>query len=49
MPPVLHVALAELSGCGGEDVAARDLRRRVDVGHRILQLIAKAERAAGLV
>ena len=49
MPPVLHVPLAELAARGTEQMFAQQARLGMHEGHRILQLIAKAERAAGLV
>ncbi len=48
-PPMQHVALRELP-CGSvEDLRTRQLRPVQDEGQRILQLVAEAEGAAGLV
>jgi hypothetical protein len=49
MPPVLHVALDELVRGAQQQLLAQQLRLRMDGGHRVLQLVAEAERAAGLV
>ena len=49
MPPMLHVAFAELMGGGAEEVFAEETRFGVDQRHAILQLIAEAEGAAGLI
>ena len=49
VPPVLHVALLELSGGRSQDLRARFLSGAVDEGHRVLQLVAEAERPARLV
>ena len=49
VPPVLHVAFDELTARRAEQVRARELGPRERQRHHVLQLIAKAERAAGLV
>ena len=49
MPPVLHVAFDELTRRSAQDVRARDARFRVHERHRVLKLIAEAERAAALI
>ena len=49
MPPVLNVAFAKLVRGGAENLLAQQFRARVDQRHRILQLVAKTERAAGLI
>ena len=49
MPPVLHVPLAELAAGGAEKMLAQQAGLGMHQGHGVLQLIAKAERAAGLV
>ena len=49
MPPVLHVPLAELAAGGAEKMFAQQAGLGMHEGHRVLQLIAEAERAAGLV
>ena len=49
VPPVLHVALFELPGGRSEDLRPRLLRGAVNQGHRVLQLVAEAERPARLV
>ncbi len=45
----LHVALAELMRGGAEQLLAQQFRARVNQRHRILQLVAKTERAARLI
>ena len=49
VPPVLDVALDELASRSAEDVIARERRLAEEQRHHILQLIAKAIRAAGLI
>jgi hypothetical protein len=49
MPPVLDVAFDELSAGGSQHVLSREVWAREGEGHHVLQLIAKAERAAWLV
>ncbi len=49
MPPVLNVALDELSARTEQQVLAQHPGPGVDHRHRVLQLIAEAERPAGLV
>ena len=49
MPPVLDIAFLELTARREQDVLSRQLGIRVDERHDVLQLIAEAERAAGLV
>ncbi len=49
MPPVLHIALHELVGRAQHQLVVQQLRFCMDGGHRILQLVAEAEGAAGLV
>src|SRR5687768_15863952 len=44
VPPVLDIALAELVGCAAEELLAKNAWLGVDERHRILQLIAEAER-----
>src|SRR3546814_8526921 len=49
MPPVLHVAVDELVLGAQQQVAARQGRLGMQHRHRVLQLVAEAERAARLV
>ena len=49
MPPVLHVALDELSAGGHEQVRAVEIGAAEGQRHHVLQLIAEAEGAAGLI
>ena len=49
MPPVLHIPFAELAGGSAEKVLAQQRWLGMYDGHRILQLIPEAERAARLV
>ena len=49
MPPVLHVAFDELARRGENEVRTRQLGRGVHQRQHVLQLVAKAERAARLV
>ena len=49
VPPVLHVALDELPAGGAQQVLARELGPREQQRHHVLQLVAEAEGAAGLV
>ena len=49
VPPVLHVAFDELPCRGAQQVLARKVRTRERQRHHVLQLIAKAVCAAGLV
>ena len=49
MPPVLHVALDELTRRGAQDVGARDIPFRVHERQGVLKLIAESERAAALI
>ena len=49
MPPVHHVALDELVRCVQNDLRARERRIEIEQCGRVLQLIAKAERAARLI
>ena len=49
MPPVQHVALLELVGGAGEDMRAGALRVGVQQGQHVLQLIAVADGATGLI
>src|SRR5262245_57664551 len=49
VPPVLHVAFLELPARRPQDLRPRLLRRAVDEGHHVLQLIAETVGAAGLV
>src|SRR5438132_9328861 len=49
MPPVLHVAFAELAAGSAQEMVAGDLRRRPDQRQDILKLIAEAVGTAGLV
>ncbi len=49
MPPVLHVSFAELAPGGAEKMFAQQAGLGMHQGHGVLQLIAKAKRAAGLV
>ena len=46
---MLHVPLAELPGRRAQEVLAQELRPRHRERHRVLELVAEAERAAGLV
>jgi len=49
VPPVLDVALDELTRRRAQDLRARDLGRGVDERHHVLQLVAEAVGAAGLI
>ena len=49
VPPVLDVALEELPRRRPQQVLAHERRPRQRERHRVLQLVAEAERAAGLV
>ena len=49
MPPMLDVAFFELAGRAEQQVLAHQVGLGVDEGHDVLQLIAEAEGAAGLV
>ena len=49
VPPVLHVPLAELPRRRPQEVLAHQLRPRQRERHRVLELIAEPEGAAGLV
>ena len=49
VPPVLHVALDELARGGAQDVSRASRGSRMDERHDVLQLVAKAIGAAGLV
>src|SRR5262245_40259926 len=49
VPPVLDVPLFELTRCRTQDVFPCQMRKRVDKGHDVLQLIAEAEGAARLI
>ena len=49
VPPVLHVALFELARGGAQDLGAGEIGARVEERAHVLQLIAEAERAAGLI
>ena len=49
MPPVLHVAFAELAAGAAQQMLAGGPRRGVEQRRRVLQLVAEAVRAAGLV
>jgi hypothetical protein len=49
VPPVLDVALDELPGRSAQQMLAREIGPREQQRHHVLQLIAKPERAAGLV
>ncbi len=49
VPPMLHGALCELARGGGQDRQSSQTGRRIQHRHRILQLIAEAEGAAGLI
>ena len=49
MPPVLHVPLDELPRRGVQEVRAAQIRPRVHQREHVLELIAEAEGAAGLV
>ena len=49
VPPVLHVALLELARRRAQDLCPRLLRRAVDDGHRVLELVAETECPARLV
>src|SRR5205807_161948 len=49
VPPVLDVALAELACGGAQQVPAEHAGVGVEQGHRILQLVAESEGAAGLI
>ena len=49
MPPMLHVAFAELMRGGAQEMLAGEGRLGMHQRHHILQLVAEAERSAGLV
>jgi hypothetical protein len=49
VPPVLHVAFVELMSRAAQQVLACKARLGMDQRHRVLELIAEAEGAAGLV
>ena len=49
MPPVEHVTRLELAPGRGQDVPAGQLGRGMDQRHHVLQLVAEAKCAAGLV
>ncbi len=49
MPPVLDVALDELAARGAQQMLAGEVGPSGDQGHDVLELIAEAEGAAGLV
>ena len=49
VPPVLHVAFDELPAGGAQEVLARQVGPREGQRHHVLQLVAEAEGAAGLV
>src|SRR5438445_1270491 len=49
MPPMLDIAFRELMGRGAQQMRARSMRQRQRQRHRVLQLIAKAVRAPGLI
>ncbi len=49
MPPVLHVAVAELVRRAAQQVLAGEARLGMDQRHDVLQLVAEAESAARLV
>ena len=49
VPPVLHVALDELAAGAAQQVLAQELGLGVHQRHPVLQLVAEAECAAGLV
>ena len=49
MPPVLHVAVDELPRRRAQQVRPAQIGPRVQQRHHVLQLIAEAERAAGLI
>ena len=46
---MLHVAFAELMRGGAKQLFAQQFASRMHKRHRILKLIAKTERAAGLI
>ncbi len=46
MPPMLHIAFAELMGRTAQQVLSPELGLGMDEHHRFLQLIAETERAA---
>jgi len=49
VPPVLNVALAELTACGAQQMLPRQAGRPIEQGHDILKLVAETESASGLV
>ena len=49
MPPVLDIALDELPARGQQQMGAVQVGACIDQGHHVLELIAEADRAAGLV
>ena len=49
MPPMLHVAFAELVRGGAQQMLAGERRLGMHQRHHILQLVAEAEGAAGLI
>jgi hypothetical protein len=46
---MLHIALAELMRCGAQEMLAGEGWLGMHQGHHILQLVAEAEGATGLV
>ncbi len=49
VPPMLHVAFAELMRRGPQEVLTGEGRLGMHQRHHILQLVAEAERSAGLI
>jgi len=49
VPPMLDIAFAELMGGGAQEMRAGEGRLGMEQGHHILQLVAEAEGAAGLI
>ena len=49
MPPMLHVAFAELMRRGAQKMLAGEGRLGMHQRHHILQLVAEAKRSAGLI
>ena len=49
MPPMLHISFGELMGRTAQQVLADQVRRGVDQGHHVLQLITETKGASRLV
>ena len=49
MPPMLHIAFAELVGSGAQEMLAHEGGFGMHQGHHVLQLVAETKRAARLI